>query len=213
MTARLTNDLSPEESFAAWGRRRQEVPRWRETIMTDAPEPIELEEDETLVAVIREDGEVLVEPHLCKVCHTIIEFQRPGWTHSLVGADDHPVELVDADRSNLVEHARRELELLGEDPMMTEAILDLLAVLASQGHSGFSAAYTVERFRQLAAFKNLTPLTPDPTEWIDREGGLWQSARCSDAFSLDGGLTYYRLGEDKRGDDDALIRTFHRTTS
>lgn len=216
MTAYLINDLPPEESFAAWGARRQAIPRWRETIMTDAPEPIVLEEGETLVAVITEDG--VTDPPVCKVCHTAIEFDRPRWMHSLAGAGDHPVELTDDMRSNMVEHARRELDLLGEDEAMKRCILDLMLLFSSQGHSGFSAAYTVERFRQLVNFENITPLRPDPGEWLDRSdmsGGqtLWQSTRCADAFSTDGGLSYYRLGEDSRNDAGALVRTFHRTTS
>ena len=111
--------------------------------------------------------------------------------------------------SNLVEHANRELrlaDLFDEDSdysgMLAEAVVELIEKFAEQGHSGGSAHMTRDLFNRLSNFQNLTPLTNDPGEWMDvSEMGAdgsppcWQNRRCSEAFSHDGGKTYYRLSE------------------
>lgn len=98
--------------------------------------------------------------------------------------------------SGLVDHARRELELLGEDPDTTRGLLRVLRAFADMGHSGESAAVAIPMLERLLRFENLTPLTDDPAEWNLVDDGLWQSRRCSEAFSRDAGKTYYRLSED-----------------
>lgn len=104
--------------------------------------------------------------------------------------------------SNLVKHARKELELVGEDPEVIDHILRLVSEFASFGHSGMSGMYVLTVFNALMKFENLAPLTDDPEEWTHiaedvwgSEGGIWQSTRCGDAFSNDGGKTYYLLSE------------------
>ena len=108
-----------------------------------------------------------------------------------------------ASDSNLVAHAVRELTLCGMldgdsdyDGGIGPAVLDLIRVFASQGHSGGSAAVTAGLFVRLAAFEVLSPLTDDPNEWIDVDGeGLLQSRRQASAFSRDGGTTYTVNGQ------------------
>ena len=108
-----------------------------------------------------------------------------------------------ASDSNLVAHAVRELTLCGMfdddsdyDGAIGTAVLDLIRVFASQGHSGGSAAVTAGLFVRLAAFEVLSPLTDDPNEWIDVDGeGLLQSRRQASAFSRDGGTTYTVNGQ------------------
>jgi len=104
--------------------------------------------------------------------------------------------------SNLVEHARRELEILGEDQETIDGYLKVIQAFADMGHSGFSASVAIPTINTLLQFKNLKPLTDDPKEWMligedvwPGEDRIWQSLRDSEAFSNDGGKTYYLLSE------------------
>lgn len=108
--------------------------------------------------------------------------------------------------SNLVAHAKRELELAGMfdkdsdyDGMLGDGVLKLIEQFSKGGHSGGSAMMTLNLFDQLARFKNLTPLTNAPDEWNDVSdmSGIphWQNKRNGEAFSEDGGKTYTLLSE------------------
>jgi len=101
-------------------------------------------------------------------------------------------------QSNLVDHARRELELIGEEPETIEGLLKVIQAFADMGHSGGSASVCIPWINALLQFKNLRPLTNNPAEWIQVEMGnenCWQNCRNSEAFSSDGGITYYLLSE------------------
>lgn len=118
--------------------------------------------------------------------------------------------------SNLVAHAKRELELLGEEPSTIEGLLKVIQAFADMGHSGSSAAHFTPIINSLLQFRNLKPLTDDPDEWMyhgedvwGEEGGVWQSNRRSDAFSKDGGKTYYLL--DDRDKYDPNMRPFYHS--
>lgn len=108
--------------------------------------------------------------------------------------------------SNLVIHARRELDRIGiksedkdgPDEWMRKNLLELVQVFADQGHSGFSASYVIEILPSLLNFKPLTPITDDPTEWMDVTDHMWQNVRNTEAFSTDGGKTYYLLSEQRK---------------
>lgn len=108
--------------------------------------------------------------------------------------------------SNLIEHAKRELELVGqfdEDPAFAVSVLAAVSAFAAYpGHSGGSAMVGMQMLSELLQFRNLSPLTNDPDEWVkhspemwDGKNHVWQNNRRSDAFSNDGGLTYYTLEE------------------
>lgn len=104
--------------------------------------------------------------------------------------------------SNLVNHARRELEILGEEPETIKGYLKVIQAFADMGHSGGSASVAIPVINELLQFNNLKPLTNDPKYWMEvgkAMGGeeVWQSTRRSDAFSNDGGETYYCLDEIK----------------
>jgi hypothetical protein len=112
---------------------------------------------------------------------------------------------------SLTDHARHELDAAGlfdEDSdyggMLGTAVLELIQKFADQGHSGFSAALTIELFGKLARWEPLGPLTDSPGEWnrvtdeLTNGHNLWQSARNPEAFSEDGGRTYYLLSERNR---------------
>lgn len=104
--------------------------------------------------------------------------------------------------SSLVDHARRELELINEEPSVIAGYLKIVQAFADMGHSGGSAAVAIPVINALLRFKNLKPLTDDPNEWAHhdedvwgQDGGIWQNKRNSEAFSQDGGKTYYLLSE------------------
>jgi hypothetical protein len=104
--------------------------------------------------------------------------------------------------SNLVEHAKRELALAGNDADFNQSIIKAVEAFASYGHSGGSASVAIPMLNDLLQFKNLTPLTDDPSEWNIVDDAMqpdgvrcWQSNRNSEAFSHDHGKTYYLLSE------------------
>lgn len=106
--------------------------------------------------------------------------------------------------SNLIEHARRELTAIGEEPETIDWYCRVIEAFTSFGHSGGSASVAIPTINALLLFQNLSELTTDPSEWnhisSDQTGGeeVWQSARNPEAFSSDGGLTYQLLSEGGR---------------
>ena len=104
--------------------------------------------------------------------------------------------------SELVNHAKRELEILGEEPETIEGYLKVIQAFADMGHSGGSASVAIPVINELLQFKNLRPLTSNPNEWEERDMGypettynFWQNKRNPAAFSKDGGKTYYLVNE------------------
>lgn len=121
--------------------------------------------------------------------------------------------------SNLVEHARRELSLVEQGPDGDRAFADsLLAAVEGfatyEGHSGGSHAVAVDWLTRLLRFENIAALTDNPNEWMHVGGdafppdGVWQNVRCSEAFSNDGGKTYYLLSE---GGNDKSREPLHES--
>ena len=112
----------------------------------------------------------------------------------------------DAEESNFVRHARRELELLGEDEDVIRWFCNVMRVWASFGHSGGSHYACLSYMEPLLCFQNLTPLSSDPEEWVLHEEDisghpeLYQSKRNPAAMSTDGLETYYLVDEDPRVD-------------
>lgn len=106
--------------------------------------------------------------------------------------------------SNLVEHARRELTALNYDQETLDGFLNVIQAFADMGHSGGSASIAIPTLNELLQFKNLSPLTNDPNEWIHiaeemwgEADGVWQNIRNGKAFSKDGGKTYTMLDDPK----------------
>lgn len=130
---------------------------------------------------------------------------RQPWVDNGDGTASVKVADPGVEESNLVRHAQRELELAGlfdEDAdyggMLAEGVMRLVRVFAEEGHSGASAGITVAILERLLRFQPLTPLTDDPAEWNEVGEDTWQSSRRPDAFSEDGGKTYYLLDEEPR---------------
>lgn len=93
--------------------------------------------------------------------------------------------------ANSVSYARRELDIVYKDTpdgerMGYDEVLEMVRVFSSQGHSGFSAAWTTNTLERLLRFEPLTPLTGEDSEWneIGAEGEipLFQNNRCSHVF-------------------------------
>ncbi len=112
--------------------------------------------------------------------------------------------------SNLVKHAQKELKLAGlfdkdsdYDGMVGDAVLELVKVFAKQGHSGFSANWTLEVFNKVANYKPLTQIGTTKDEWMDVSDNMWQNRRRSSTFSRNGGKTWYDIDDPKlnNGDD------------
>lgn len=81
--------------------------------------------------------------------------------------------------------------LNGYNDFTRKCMLELVEVFAKQGHSGFSASYTIEILYKLLNWQPLTPLTNNPSEWIEHDTDkLWQSKRNPKAFSEDAGQHY-----------------------
>jgi hypothetical protein len=118
-------------------------------------------------------------------------------------------------QSNLVAHARRELRLIGEDQFVIDGICNVVQAFADMGHSGGSAHYAALYLDKLLRYQPLSELTDDSGEWIDRHAEglttepLWQSKRNPEAFSTDGGKTYYLLSEQEAAGDIATTPLHH----
>jgi len=111
--------------------------------------------------------------------------------------------------SNLVKHAKRELQAAGmySDDMnygagtIANNVLEVITLISKQGHSGGSMEQFLLVFNKLIAFENIAPLTNDPAEWVDMSsfGGPgpmhYQGLRNSSAFSADGGKTYWLISD------------------
>jgi hypothetical protein len=98
--------------------------------------------------------------------------------------------------SNLLDHAKRELDLIGMGDDATDLnramrlhILLMVKTFAAEGHSGFSASYAINALKHLLAFEPLTPLTGNDDEWLDRSQDsampIWQNRRCGRVFKTE----------------------------
>lgn len=104
--------------------------------------------------------------------------------------------------SALVAYAKAELDRIydGKEPdndydrAGRDAVLELVETFAKQGHSGFSAGWTLSAAKRLMAYEPLSPLTGDDAEWMDvgemNGSPMWQNKRCSRVFKEDDGLAY-----------------------
>ena len=101
---------------------------------------------------------------------------------------------------SLVDYAEKELDRIGmtdEDEyngMMRKHLLHMVKEFADEGHTGFSASYTIQCLKKLLNFKPLSSLTGEDDEWTDVGGNLFQNKRCysifkdatGDAYDIDG---------------------------
>jgi hypothetical protein len=104
-----------------------------------------------------------------------------------------------------MEHAEREMRRAGlydkgtaYDGMSPEAVMALVKAHSEQGHSGGSHEITLQVFDRVIRYKTLTPITSDPTEWMEVGTDVWQNNRDSSYFSTDGGKTWYNIYDPKK---------------
>jgi hypothetical protein len=116
--------------------------------------------------------------------------------------------------SNLVNHAKFELEaarLFSPDAdyegMLGNSVMELVETFAKQGHSGMSAAITLDIFTRVASFKPLTPIGASPDEWNEVGTGVWQNRRRSTTFSRDGGDTWYDIDDATLNNGDQWVHS------
>jgi hypothetical protein len=120
--------------------------------------------------------------------------------------------------SNLVKHAKKELELAGlfdkdsdYNGMVGDAVLELVKVFSKQGHSGFSANWVLDIFDKVARYQNLTPIGKSKDEWMNvsdmSSEPMWQNTRRGTTFSRDGGKTWYDIDDPKLNNGDVWCRT------
>jgi hypothetical protein len=98
---------------------------------------------------------------------------------------------------SLEKYAEQELDILGlgkNDPTgdsmdyhMREHIMMMVRMFSAEGHSGFSANYALSILKRVLAFKPLTPLTGEDSEWnyvYDDDSGfpVYQNKRASSVF-------------------------------
>ena len=118
------------------------------------------------------------------------------------------MQTFDPEQSNMVRHARRELEIANVEVEERPGILKIIEDFASIGPSGSQAAWLIQIITALLKQENLSPLTDRPDEWQLVTDGTWQSNRNSEAFSKDAGKTYYLLSE---GGSDVHPEPLHKT--
>lgn len=100
-------------------------------------------------------------------------------------------------------HARHELAKLKDiDEVSVGVILRIVELFYQLDDNAVNKFFLAENVSRLLKHKNLTAITDDPEEWFHHdtthlgwEAGFWQNTRNSEAYSHDGGKTYYLLGE------------------
>jgi hypothetical protein len=102
--------------------------------------------------------------------HAMMEFRAAGWTDENGKFNDEMQEAI------------------------CTHVLKLLEVFDGEGHSGSSAPYAINLFKQLASFEPVAPLTGEDWEWTDvseyggrNNGILYQNKRCGHVFKDDEG--------------------------
>lgn len=106
-----------------------------------------------------------------------------------MGNESRKQETSNIERSNLERYAEQELRMAGlfdDDSdyggMLATAVMELVKVFSSQGHSGFSANIVMNLFNKVARFEPIQPLTGADDEWIECGSGVFQNKRCSHVF-------------------------------
>jgi hypothetical protein len=94
-----------------------------------------------------------------------------------------------------LDYARRELELINENPAAIDAYLQVVAAFTALEKESIAPSKAIGVIHSLLQLKPLSPLTDDPDEWLLVKRGMWQSRRNAEAISKDGGRTYTLISE------------------
>lgn len=138
---------------------------------------------------------------ICDPCAQLVS----GYRREYVGnpAEAHKPSEASLKRFPLLEHAYRELDVAGlfytahDEAEIGTCILGMIEILARHDLSASgSFDLVLKLFWDLAHRRPISQLTTDKTEWQDWSNlagrPLWASIRDSEAFSEDGGETFYR---------------------
>ena len=85
------------------------------------------------------------------------------------------------------------------------AVMEMITTFSKQGHSGYSAMFTLHVFDKLARYEPINPLknpmiTGEYHDVSEQNGSmLYQSTRDSAMFSDDGGKSWYHLDKYRTG--------------
>ncbi len=114
---------------------------------------------------------------------------------------------------SLLEHAQRELELLGEDQDAISGYLNIIKSYVAMGYSGGMARVATDTVLDLLHLKTLTPLTDHWSEWKELGEGMWQNTRNTSAYSADGGEHYWLLNKGNTLDSPGPSYTSERKSA
>lgn len=95
--------------------------------------------------------------------------------------------------SNLVKHFKSECEFISKidndkmQKLMNRNVEDILSIISSQGHSGFSISYMKSMLNKAIDFKPLSKLTLNDDEFSECYEGTMQNKRDSRIFKYDDG--------------------------
>lgn len=103
----------------------------------------------------------------------------------------NPLLLPIDETQPLIIHARAEAAKSGLDDLTLGAYLQAIQGFLNMQLDNTTA---IPDITKLLNMENLSPLTDDPAEWEQGEV-FWWSTRNHNAFSRDGGKTYFILGE------------------
>lgn len=110
------------------------------------------------------------------------------------------IEVTEDEPAELTVHIVNELTLLGSDEETIEKFLKIVRLIDEIDSSSGPPFKFLNSYRRLIKEKNLTPLSDDAEEWEpienvseDYPDGLWASRRNKEAFSEDGGRTYFLI--------------------
>lgn len=96
----------------------------------------------------------------------------------------------------MLEYAKKELSKIAKDKdesqkMINNDILEIIEVFDKQGHTGFTASYTINVLERLLRGKPLTPLTGEDNEWGEEtEFGSRLNKRCLSVFKTKDGKVF-----------------------
>lgn len=106
----------------------------------------------------------------------------------------------------LIEHARRELNLIKCDEPEKTALLKAVEGFATGGWSGGSVDWGIQTLVRLLQFQPLSDLSASPSEWVNVGDNVWQSRRRPTTFSRDGGRTWYDIDDESLNNGDVWKR-------
>ena len=120
----------------------------------------------------------------------------------------------------MVEFAKKEMDIIRlteDDEMngeMRKHILHMVEEFADEDHSGFSASYALSILQKVLAYKPLSPLTGEDSEWNyvvesgfgdsfyqnNRHGSVFKEGKDEEAYDIDGKVFWNWYTDPKTGE-------------